>query len=57
MISFETSVKSLNVERVEIRDNIFVMFCAALYHMCNLKNVKNTHGGMLRVEIFKVSTK
>ena len=22
------------------------MFCAIWYHLCNLKNVKNTHGGM-----------
>ena len=26
---------------------ISVMCCAILYHLYNLKNVKNTHGGML----------
>ena len=25
----------------------FVMFCAIWYYLCNLKNVKNTHGGVL----------
>ena len=25
----------------------YVMFCAIWYHLCNLKNVKNTHGGVL----------
>ena len=27
--------------------NSDVMFCAIWYHLYNLKNVKNTHGGML----------
>ena len=26
---------------------IYVMFCAIWYHLYNLKNVKNTHGGVL----------
>ena len=26
---------------------IYVMHCANWYHSCNLKNVKNTHGGVL----------
>ena len=25
------------------------MFCAICYHLCNLKNVKNTNGGVLLV--------
>ena len=25
---------------------VYQMFCAIWYHLCNLKNVKNTHGGM-----------
>ena len=25
------------------------MFCAICYHVYNLKNVKNTHGGVLRL--------
>ena len=24
-----------------------MMLCAMWYHLCNLKNVKNTHGGVL----------
>ena len=26
---------------------LHVMFCAVWYHLCNLKNVKNTHGRVL----------
>ena len=26
---------------------IYLMRCAIWYHLCNLKNVKNTHGGVL----------
>ena len=25
---------------------VYQMFCAICYHLCNLKNVKNTHGVM-----------
>ena len=25
---------------------VYEMFCMIWYHLCNLKNVKNTHGGM-----------
>ena len=28
------------------------MFCTIWYHLCNLKNVKNTHGGVLKPAIF-----
>ena len=28
-------------------DNLYVMRCTISYHLYNLKNVKNTHGGML----------
>ena len=31
----------------ENNDRIYVMFCAIWYHLYNLKNVKNTHGGVL----------
>ena len=27
--------------------SIYVVHCAIWYHLCNLKNVKNTHGGVL----------
>ena len=30
-----------------ISRQLFVMHCAILYHLYNLKNVKNTHGGVL----------
>ena len=29
---------------------IYVMRCAILYHLYNLKNMKNTHGGVLKKE-------
>ena len=37
------------------------MCCAIRYHLCNLKNVKNTHGGVsllvkLQVEAYNVTT-
>ena len=37
------------------------MCCAIQYHLCNLKNVKNTHGGVsllvkLQVEAYNVTT-
>ena len=28
-------------------DTPYVMFCGISHHFCNLKNVKNTHGGVL----------
>ena len=34
---------------------MIVMFCAIWYHLYNLKNVKNTHGGMLLLVKFKTS--
>ena len=33
----------------------FVMRCTIWYHLCNLKNVKNTHGGVLL--LVKLQTK
>ena len=36
------------------------MFCAIWYHLYNLKNVKNTHGGVLllvKLQAFKVNNK
>ena len=30
-----------------VNKKIFVVLCAIWYHSCNLKNVKNTHGGVL----------
>ena len=35
-----------------------VMFCAIWYHIYNLKNVKNTHGGMLLLsqQLYQIST-
>ena len=32
---------------ISIPQPAIVMFCAIWYHLYNLKNVKNTHGGML----------
>ena len=29
------------------RSTTFVIRCAIWYYLCNLKNVKNTHGGVL----------
>ena len=34
-------------ESIEINQTPYVMRCAIWYHLCNLKNVKNTHGGVL----------
>ena len=30
---------------------VYQMFCAIWYHLCNLKNVKNTHGRISLLEI------
>ena len=30
----------------------YVMRCAILYHFCSLKNVKNTHGGVLILQLY-----
>ena len=30
-------------------NSLFAMLCAFWYHLCNLKNVKNSHGGMLLI--------
>ena len=29
----------------------YVMFSTICYHLCNLKNVKNTHGGVLLLKV------
>ena len=37
----------------------YVMFCAICYHLCNLKNAKNTHGRVLllvKLQAFKAAT-
>ena len=39
------SVISLIQRSIELR--LFVMRCTICYHLYNLKNVKNTHGGVL----------
>ena len=45
--------------RIHSRDfmftvNSFTMCCAIWYHLCNLKNVKNTHGGVLLMGVLHV---
>ena len=42
-----------------ISRQLFVMHCAILYHLYNLKNVKNTHGGVLilvKLQATKINT-
>ena len=38
------------------RKKALVMFCAIWYHLYNLKNVKNTHGGVLLFNFAKSNT-
>ena len=40
----KTKVSLIAIKTLSIAD---VMFCAIWYYLYNLKNVKNTHGGML----------
>ena len=35
------------VNRIGFKNCKYVMRCAIWYHLYNLKNVKNTHGGVL----------
>ena len=35
------------IANLHINSSKYVMFCAIWYHLFNLKNVKNTHGGVL----------
>ena len=36
---------------------IYVMLCVIWYRLCNFKNVKNTHGGVLLLKTLQASAK
>ena len=43
---------------IELMALAYVMFCAIWYHLYNLKNMKNTHGGVLhlvKLQAFRIS--
>ena len=40
---------------LQIKKLLIVMRCAVWYHLHNLKNVKNTHGGVLLATLLKVT--
>ena len=40
-------VKVIFCDAVRTSGGVYVMRCAIWYHLYNLKNVKNTHGGVL----------
>ena len=42
--------KTLTMLWFEAFSRFIVMFCAIWYRLYNLKNVKNTHGGVLLLE-------
>ena len=42
---FKTNQIKISHEEFDI--NPYVMLCAILYHWYNLKNMRNTHGGVL----------
>ena len=48
-IFFKKNRKMLQDCRVKGSENFQVMFCAIWYHLYNLKNMKNTHGGVLLI--------
>ena len=37
----------MRIFRMTLSCNEYETFCSVLNHLCNLKNVKNTHGGVL----------
>ena len=43
---FSAKILSLNHLNYSYH-SLYVMFCAIWYHLHNLKNVKNTHGGVI----------
>ena len=45
----QTGVRFEHLQRVLTFKSPYtnVMFCAILYHLCNLKKMENTHGGVL----------
>ena len=48
MSDADGSLTQAEKELKKMEKVIYVMFCAIWYHLCNLKNVKNTYGGVLR---------
>ena len=54
---FNHQLSNLSFSRIVNIDNqiTFVVRCAVQYHMHNLKNVKNTHGGVLLLVNFNKS--
>ena len=47
----KTQIRYRSLEPIESVAPVCVMRCAIWYHLCNLKNVKNTHGGVLKVAL------
>ena len=46
-LSFPRGTSSMTCKAMSILDITYVLLRAIWYHLYNLKNVKNTHGGML----------
>ena len=40
-----------NIVKALAKSGIFVMRCTIWYHLYNLKNLKNTHGGVLKLKL------
>ena len=41
------TLSPLRWHRIKLFQSPYVMRCAIWYYLCNLKNMKNTHGGKL----------
>ena len=46
-LSFHRGISSITCKVMSILDVSYVVLCTIWYHLYNLKNVKNTYGGVL----------
>ena len=51
----ENELSQRNREKMSTQNFTFVMGCAVWYHLCNIKNVTNTYGGVLLLVKFTQS--